>query len=614
VPQVARAAVGLIHKIPSPKKPNPKPQMAYQVLARKWRPQRFDDVVGQQAVTRTLRNAIASGRIAQAFVFAGSRGCGKTTTARILARALSCDKGPTAEPCGACDACVEIAQGRDIDVLEIDAASHTGIDNIREVVIAGLSIAPVRNRYKIFIIDEVHQLSTPSFNALLKSIEEPPAHVVFMMATTELHKIPDTILSRSQVFEFRTIPTKAITQQLRRIADAEQLQVADAALALIARSAEGSMRDAQSALDQVIAFAGQTVSEEDVATVLGLVGRDLLINLIQAVVDEDGPQAFALADRAVEAGHDLKLVCRELSRVVRDMMLLSVDPARAGDGELGEGERERLTELGRRFSREDLMRAFDLLSKAEQEIRLAAHPRYYFEMVLLRWMHLRKLVPLAELLLGETGAIGATGARGAKGAGATGATGAGAPGAITPVPVTKPSFAPAKAPLAAPAKAPLVPPAKPTAPAPTESQVAPIAPAAKGAIAPNAKDDLLREIKAGKPFFYNTVVAQAQKIEVSGDRVTFVFSPTHRALREQFEQSRAWVETTAERVIGRRVMVESTQGAAPAAGAADSGAKPEPVSGPDKRDLKTDAMKSSTIQAVLDVFPAEIRDVEEMEP
>ena len=309
--------------------------MAYQVLARKWRPQRFDDVVGQQAVTRTLRNALVSGRIAQAFVFAGSRGCGKTTTARILARALNCDKGPTADPCGECDACIEIAQGRDIDVLEIDAASHTGIDNIREVVIADLSIAPARDRYKVFIIDEVHQLSTASFNALLKSIEEPPAHVVFMMATTELHKIPDTILSRSQVFEFRTIATKAILQQLRKIADAEKLEVPDAALALIARAAEGSMRDAQSALDQVIAFAGQTVTEEDVSTVLGLVGRDLLLDLIEAVVDEDGPRAFALADRAVESGHDLRLVCRELSRVVRDMMLLSVDPSRAGDGELG---------------------------------------------------------------------------------------------------------------------------------------------------------------------------------------------------------------------------------------------------------------------------------------
>src|SRR5215468_7365020 len=197
--------------------------MAYQVLARKWRPQRFDDVIGQQAVTRTLKNALVSGRLAQAFVFAGPRGVGKTTTARILARALNCVKGPTAEPCGVCDACVEIAEGRDMDVLEIDAATHTGIDNVREVIISGLAIRPVRNRYKVFIIDEVHQLSTPSFNALLKSLEEPPPHVVFMMATTELHKIPDTILSRAQVYEFRTIGTRPIADQLRKIADAEQI-------------------------------------------------------------------------------------------------------------------------------------------------------------------------------------------------------------------------------------------------------------------------------------------------------------------------------------------------------------------------------------------------------
>src|SRR5262247_3059313 len=201
--------------------------MSYQVLARKWRPQRFDDVIGQQAVTRTLRNAIASGRIAQAFVFAGQRGSGKTTTARILARALNCVKGPTADPCGVCDACLEIAEGRDIDVLEIDAATHTQVDNVREVIIAGLGILPVRNRYKVFIIDEVHQLSNASFNALLKSIEEPPPHVVFMMATTEIDKIPETVLSRSQVFELRTISPRAIAEQLRRICDAEQIVVDD---------------------------------------------------------------------------------------------------------------------------------------------------------------------------------------------------------------------------------------------------------------------------------------------------------------------------------------------------------------------------------------------------
>src|SRR4029077_9091976 len=219
--------------------------MSYQVLARKWRPQRFDDVVGQQAVTTTLRNALTSGRLAQAFIFAGARGVGKTTTARILARALNCIKGPTPDPCGECDACVEIAQGRDIDVLEIDAATHTGIDNIREVIVSNLSMSPVRDRYKVFIIDEVHQRSAQSFNALLKSVEEPPPHVVFIMATTELHKIPETIRSRSQEYEFRIISTTAIAGQLRTIVQAEGIHADEDAIALVARYAEGSMRDSR---------------------------------------------------------------------------------------------------------------------------------------------------------------------------------------------------------------------------------------------------------------------------------------------------------------------------------------------------------------------------------
>jgi DNA polymerase-3 subunit gamma/tau len=575
--------------------------MAYQVLARKWRPQRFDDVIGQQAVTRTLRNAIASGRIAQAFVFAGQRGSGKTTTARILARALSCVKGPTADPCGVCDACLEIAQGRDIDVLEIDAASHTGIDTIREVIIDNLAFAPVRNRYKVFIIDEVHQLSGSSFNALLKSIEEPPPHVVFMMATTELHKIPDTILSRSQVFEFRTIPMALITAQLKKIMAAEGLQAEDAALSLIARAAEGSMRDAQSALDQVIAFAGNTISVEDVSTVLGLVGRDLLFDLVDAVVAEDAPAAFALADRAVASGHDLRLVVRELTRVVRDLMIVSVDPSRVGDGELAEGERERLTQLASRFSREDLMRAFDLLANAEQEIRTASHPRYQFEMLLLKWMHTRKLVPLTELL--------ASGGGGNK----------------SQIPSPKPQ-SPTKAagPAVAPRPTTTVKAAPSPSPAPDPGSRIPDP-------GTNLKDKFLAEIRSGKATLYNTVVAQAQRIDVTGDRITFVFGPAQSMLRGWLDQQKPWLDAAAERVAGRKIAVTSEMAPASTAPAAstnpeasstargasripDPGSRiPDPGEASEKRrDLKAEAMSSSTVQAMLEVFPAEIRDVEEM--
>ena len=355
--------------------------MAYQVLARKWRPQKFEDVLGQQAVTRTLKNALKSKRIAQAFVFSGPRGCGKTTTARILARALSCANGPTPDPCGVCDACVEIAEGRDIDVLEIDAATHTGVDNVREVIVDGLSIAPVRNRYKVFIIDEVHMLSSNSFNALLKSIEEPPPHVIFMMATTEQHKIPDTVLSRSQVYEFKTISGKTVAQQLRTIATAEQIEIPDEGLMLLARAGEGSMRDSLSAFDQVRAFAGDTIVTDDVVTVLGLVGRDLVFDMLDAVATEDAPASFALVERAIERGYDLRLLCRELARATRDLLILSVDPKRASDPDVAaDAERERLGAMVGQWSREDLLRAFDLLTKAEQEVRVSDQPRFNLEM------------------------------------------------------------------------------------------------------------------------------------------------------------------------------------------------------------------------------------------
>lgn len=569
--------------------------MAYQVLARKWRPQTFEDVLGQQAVTRTLKNALKSKRIAQAFVLSGPRGCGKTTTARILARALSCVKGPTPEPCGKCDACVEIAEGRDIDVLEIDAATHTGVDNVREVIVEGLAIAPVRNRYKVFIIDEVHMLSGSSFNALLKSIEEPPPHVIFMMATTEQHKIPDTVLSRSQVYEFRTISAKVVSDRLRMIAGEEKIQIPEAGLLLLARAGEGSMRDSLSAFDQVRAFAGDEITVDDVVTVLGLVGRDLVFDLLEAVVSEDAPAAFALVERAIERGYDLRLLCRELARATRDLLILSVDPKRASDPDVAaDAEKERLVAMAGQWSREDLLRAFDLLTRTEQEVRVSDQPRYNLEMGLLRLMHLRKLVPLGELLgLAEKGA--------------------------TARPVLAPRAAAAAPPRPAPVPVRAATPAPPPPKAAPTSAKAPVdQPVAVAGIGDSAlKDAFLAEIKSQKSTFYNLVVASAYSIEVTPEKIIFAFQPNKKNAKLQCEDQKAWLSTVAEKVAGRPTPVTVVTAAADAAPAPSSLGPPVAAPNVSSADLsavalaKEEAMANATVQAVLEIFPVDKTTIEE---
>jgi DNA polymerase-3 subunit gamma/tau len=553
--------------------------MAYQVLARKWRPQKFEDVLGQQAVTRTLKNALKSKRIAQAFVFSGPRGCGKTTTARILARALNCVNGPTPEPCGVCDACVEIAEGRDIDVLEIDAATHTGVDNVREVVVEGLAISPVRDRYKVFIIDEVHMLSASSFNALLKSIEEPPPHVVFMMATTEQSKIPDTVLSRSQIYEFKTISAKIVADQLRSIAVEEKIEVPEAGLQLLARAGEGSMRDSLSAFDQVRAFAGDAITVDDVVTVLGLVGRDLVFDLIEAVAGEDAPSAFALVERAIERGYDLRLLCRELARAIRDLLILSVDPRRASDPDVAaDAERERLGAMAGQWSREDLLRAFDALTKAEQEIRISDQPRFNLEMALLRLMHLRKLVPLSDLL-----------------------------SASRPVSVQSVQTVQNVQKLV-PKTVPAAP--KPESPAPNhKTQVS----SPQNAASDGFKEKFLSELKASKSTFYNLVVASAFRIDVGPSGIVFTFLPNQKNAKSQCDEQRAWLATIAEKVAGKPVPVSVAvaESGTPPAPAPPSLLSPAPAQKASADDLKAEAMANSTVQAVLEIFPVDKTTIEE---
>lgn len=378
--------------------------MAYQVIARKWRPQTFDEVTGQEPITRTLRNAIEHQRLHHAYLFSGARGVGKTTSARLLAKALNCHKAsqPTPTPCRSddpdqCPSCREITESRSIDVQEIDAASNTGVDNVREAIIASVGIAPARDRYKIFIIDEVHMLSGAAFNALLKTLEEPPPRVVFIMATTERHKVPETILSRCQQFEFRTIATAKILERLKLIAQSEQISVPDDALREIARTGEGSMRDAQSALDQVISFAGNKIKKEDVEMALGIAGADILARITDSIAANKPADAITVVDDIVMRGHDLRNFCRDLLAHFRDLLVSKV----SGNVELLESavcEPEELKRQAALFTEADLVRFFHSLSETETKLRAATQPRYQLEVGIIKLMELRGVESIGEIL------------------------------------------------------------------------------------------------------------------------------------------------------------------------------------------------------------------------
>ncbi len=368
------------------------------VIARKFRPQSFEQVVGQESITRTLMNSIKSGRLHHAYLFTGARGVGKTTTARILAKALNCAKGITSEPCDACPSCLDITASRSIDVQEIDAASHTQVDNVREVIINSIAISPARDRHKIFIIDEVHQLSSHSFNALLKTIEEPPPGVVFILATTDQGKVPETILSRCQIFEFRTITLKKIVEQLRYIAGKEGVQISDAALLAIARGGEGSMRDAESALDQVISFSGTTVADDDVSAALGLVDIETLNTTLQAIADQDSEQLVRIVEQVVSRGYDLRNFCREMMVHIRALLVVKIagfDPELV---QLPESEADALKRLAGFFSEQDLLRFFSIITKTEQDIRNSSQPRFQLEVGLVKLAQARKLFLLEEAI------------------------------------------------------------------------------------------------------------------------------------------------------------------------------------------------------------------------
>lgn len=393
--------------------------MSYQVIARKYRPQVFDDVVGQRLITETLKNAILTNRVAHGYIFSGARGVGKTSTARILAKSLNCAQGPTLTPCGQCPSCQEITAGNSVDVFEIDAASNRGIDEIRELR-ETVRYLPARDRYKVFIIDEVHMLTTEAFNALLKTLEEPPPRSLFILATTEPHKLPATIQSRCQHFSFRLLDYAEIFERLQYVCGKEKIQADEGALGALAQAAEGSLRDALSLLDQVIAACGEQLEEGRVRQLLGVVPVRLLREMIETIHTADSRRVLELISQLASEGYELAHFCGEFTRYVRNLMIAKTCGVESPLLQVPNDERQNLAEIVKLFSEEDLTRFFHILLRTESELRYSLEPRFHLEMGLLKLAQARKLASLESLLaeLGKSGAgekAGPANPRGAAG-------------------------------------------------------------------------------------------------------------------------------------------------------------------------------------------------------
>jgi DNA polymerase III, subunit gamma and tau len=371
--------------------------MEYLVTARKWRPQTFEDIVGQDHVVKTLKNSISQDRVAHAFLFGGPRGVGKTSIARILAKALNCEMGPAEIPCNECVNCREITKGTSMDVLEIDGASNRGIDEIRELR-EKVKFSPVSSRYKVYIIDEVHMLTKEAFNALLKTLEEPPAHVIFIFATTETHRVPATILSRCQRFDFRRISHKQISDKLGQIARAEKINISETGLAWIAEGGDGSMRDAQSIFDQVISYAGADIKDSDIKDLLALADRHLLFDLSAAVLERDAGKCLKIIDDGYYSGLDMKYFYQMLLDHFRDLLLIKI----VGDDlsliVLSGKEIEKLKGQANGVSRETLQRLLDILLDEEEDIRRSTNPRLNVELALVQMAYLGPMIPIDEVL------------------------------------------------------------------------------------------------------------------------------------------------------------------------------------------------------------------------
>jgi len=564
--------------------------MSYLIFARKYRPQTFEDMVGQRSVVQTLQNAIRTKRVTQAYLFSGMRGTGKTTAARVLAKALNCVEGPTPTPCNVCEECVAIVEDRSIDVLEIDGASSGGIDQIRTLR-ESLRYKPIHSRTKVIIIDEVHQVTGPAFNALLKTLEEPPANTVFIFATTEFNKVPATIVSRCQHFEFKKISRKEIINHLMGIAKKEGITISPNGLGLIADASEGSLRDAQSLLDQAVAFSGEVIADEELKEILGSIGADLLYESSSAVLDERPEAVFPFVDRLVEGGTDLRVFFKELIGHFRNLLLVrSVEDPR-DILSLNGAELERLRREAGKASADDLLRHLMALQQAEAGLRYSSHPRIFLESLLVKLCHFRKLIPLSDLiaevatLKEESGDLNGPGDRPAPKAG----------------PQARPSGAsmPEALPRAGAA----------TAPARPRFESAPPATDGPASPAPGAKElfgRILEGVQKEKPALA-AILAQYSSYAIGEDAIEIVYEGERKFYGPTVRTDTKLVERIASQAAGRsmRLRVVERDGPAPPQPPASATPKAEP-----KVDGAESALKDPTVRFFMDKFKAKVVSVD----